>query len=83
MKTKLNNLGDIDTKLPAIVPEVGDFIFVIETTGIADPRKREVLFRNRYGILCQWYEEILQDYHHRFFEFDFFTFRPWQDLEWE
>jgi len=79
-KIKLKTLGDIEEKLPEIIPEVGDFVFVIESNGIADSRKREVLFRNRYGVLCQWHEDIARTICHRFFEFEFVSFRIWQTV---
>lgn len=77
-KVKLQCLGDIKTELPEIIPKVGDFVFVIESNGIPDPRKRLVLYKNRYGVLCQWEKEFLGGPIHRFFEHKFHSFRNWQ-----
>ena len=84
-KAKLSCLNDIKTKLPEIVPKIGDYIFIVEQTGIPDSRKRKVLFKNQDGILCEWYEKLLERNCYRFFNFrDFsspFSFRLWRALE--
>ena len=51
-----------------ICPEVGDWVYVKDLT-IFDVLPRQVVFKNRYGVLVQWKNEICQEVHHNFYSF--------------
>ncbi len=78
-KEKISNLGDIRTKLREIVPEVGEYVFEVpRDDGVPCPRKRRVVFINRYGVLTQ-YKDIC-GIHHCWSSHETESYRLWQEL---